>query len=210
MASCVFVARAADCDAGAAHILFVPGNHEFHGSDIEEARRLLARDCADCGVTLLDTEAVTIGHVRFIGATLWTDFRLYSRSGRPGSGTGGVRDWLTRSGEHGQRFVDLALDLRFPAPAARQPVAAGRHGVQQAAEALEAGAVHGLARADASFRVRLEESGCGCGCLHGVAPFQGRLQAISALFQWPGLRPNYRLSKQSDCYCNRHVIGSAS
>ena len=83
----------------AAHILYVPGNHEFHGSDIEEARRLLARDCADCGVTLLDTAAVTIGDVRFIGATLWTDFRLYSRSGRPGSGTGGVRDWLTASGD---------------------------------------------------------------------------------------------------------------
>ena len=81
----------------AAHILFVPGNHEFHGCDIEEARRLLARDCADCGVTLLDTEAVTIGHVRFIGATLWTDFRFGTR--RPGAGTGGVRDWLTRSEE---------------------------------------------------------------------------------------------------------------
>ena len=62
--------------AGAEHILYVPGNHEFHGSDIEEARRLLALDCADCGVTLLDTAAVTIGNVRFIGATLWTDFRL--------------------------------------------------------------------------------------------------------------------------------------
>ncbi len=81
----------------AAHILFVPGNHEFHGCDIEEARRLLARDCADCGVTLLDTEAVTIDGIRFIGATLWTDFRFGTR--RPGAGTGGVRDWLTRSEE---------------------------------------------------------------------------------------------------------------
>lgn len=79
----------------AAHILFVPGNHEFHGCDIEEARRLLARDCADCGVTMLDTASVTIDGVRFIGATLWTDFRFGIR--RPGAGTGGVRDWLTRS-----------------------------------------------------------------------------------------------------------------
>ena len=79
--------------AGAEHILYVPGNHEFHGSDIEEARRLLALDCADCGVTLLDTAAVTIGHVRFIGATLWTDFRLESLPSRLGG-----RDRLTRSG----------------------------------------------------------------------------------------------------------------
>ena len=62
---------------GAAHILYVPGNHEYYGSRIAEAQRRLALDCAEWGVTLLDTEAVTLGHVRFIGATLWTDFRLY-------------------------------------------------------------------------------------------------------------------------------------
>ena len=60
----------------AEHILYVPGNHEYYGSRIADAQHRLALDCADCGVTLLDTAAVTIGHVRFIGATLWTDFRL--------------------------------------------------------------------------------------------------------------------------------------
>ena len=60
----------------AAHILYVPGNHEYYGSQIANAQHMLALDCADCGVTLLDTAAVTIGHVRFIGATLWTDFLL--------------------------------------------------------------------------------------------------------------------------------------
>ena len=116
----------------------MPGNHEFHGSDIEEARRLLALDCGLYGVTLLDTEAVTIGDVRFIGATLWTDFRLYSRHGRcPGAGTGGgslprtpIRgDWLTRSEdttleakahlEAGKRFGDftgLIRDRESPDP----------------------------------------------------------------------------------------------
>ena len=85
------VRLAAEIWKDAAHILYVPGNHEFHGSDIEEARRLLALDCGLYGVTLLDTEAVTVGDVRFIGATLWTDFRLYSRQGRrSGAGTGGV------------------------------------------------------------------------------------------------------------------------
>ena len=82
--------------AGAAHILYVPGNHEFHGSDIEEARPL-ALDCADCGVTLLDTAAVTIGHVTS-SATLWTDFRLEDRGGPRAAGerlddfTGAIRD----------------------------------------------------------------------------------------------------------------------
>ena len=70
----------------AAHILYVPGNHEYYGSQIANAQHMLALDCADCGVTLLDTAAVTIGHVRFIGATLWTDFRLEAGTGSPDSG----------------------------------------------------------------------------------------------------------------------------
>ena len=62
--------------AGADRILYVPGNHEFYGSDIEVAERELARQCLEHGVTLLDRGAVTIDGIRFIGATLWTDFRL--------------------------------------------------------------------------------------------------------------------------------------
>ncbi len=125
---------AAEIWKDAAHILYVPGNHEFHGSDIEEARSLLALGCGLYGVTLLDTEAVTIGDVRFIGATLWTDFRLYSG---PGTGTGGgslprttIRgDWLARSRdttaeakahrETGKRFGDftgLIRDRESPDP----------------------------------------------------------------------------------------------
>ena len=62
--------------AGADRILYVSGNHEYYGSDIEAGRRELARQCVEHGVTLLDRSAVTIDNVRFIGATLWTDFRL--------------------------------------------------------------------------------------------------------------------------------------
>ena len=62
--------------AGADRILYVPGNHEFYGSDIEVARHELARQCLEHGVTLLDRGAVTVDDVRFIGATLWTDFRF--------------------------------------------------------------------------------------------------------------------------------------
>ena len=61
---------------GADTILYVPGNHEFYGSDIEDARQDLREQCDNCGVTLLDRDAVTIEGVHFIGATLWTDFLL--------------------------------------------------------------------------------------------------------------------------------------
>ena len=69
----------------AEHILYVPGNHEFYGSDIDEGRRRLAGQCGIHGVTLLDPGAVAIAGVRFIGATLWTDFRLHGIAAEPGA-----------------------------------------------------------------------------------------------------------------------------
>ena len=48
----------------APHILYVPGNHESFGSDIDEARRFLARHCETLGVQLLDPGATDIEGVR--------------------------------------------------------------------------------------------------------------------------------------------------
>ena len=67
--------------AGADRILYVPGNHEYYGSEIDIARRELARQCIQHGVTLLDPGAVTVNDGRFIGATLWTDFLLEGVAG---------------------------------------------------------------------------------------------------------------------------------
>ena len=67
------------------HILYVPGNHEYYGADIDEGRQILAGQCRIHGVTLLDPGAVTIAGVRFIGATLWTDFRLNGIANEPGA-----------------------------------------------------------------------------------------------------------------------------
>ena len=50
--------------AGADNIFYVPGNHEYYGSEIDVARRELARQCLQHDVTLLDPGAVTVGHVR--------------------------------------------------------------------------------------------------------------------------------------------------
>ncbi len=57
-------------------IVTVAGNHEFYGRDIdgeriEAAERARARD-----IRFLDDAAVEIGGVRFVGATLWTDYSL--------------------------------------------------------------------------------------------------------------------------------------
>ena len=70
------VAEVAERWRHAKHIRYVPGNHEFYGSDIEDARRELARQCQRHGVTLLDRRAIAIDRLHFSGATLWTDFLL--------------------------------------------------------------------------------------------------------------------------------------
>ena len=57
-------------------VLYVPGNHEYYGGDIDAVREAMAGDCAALGLDMLDRRALTIDGVRFIGATLWTDFAL--------------------------------------------------------------------------------------------------------------------------------------
>ena len=64
-------------------IIQIAGNHEFYGGQWQQEQARL-KDAADrYGVHLLENEAVVIDGVRFLGATLWTDFELYARPGRP-------------------------------------------------------------------------------------------------------------------------------
>ncbi|NTF17928.1 metallophosphoesterase [Agrobacterium rubi] len=57
-------------------VIFVPGNHEFYESTLESTRRNAKMLCGALGVTLLDDAATTIDGIRFVGGTLWTDFKL--------------------------------------------------------------------------------------------------------------------------------------
>lgn len=58
-------------------VLYVPGNHEFYGGSIEGTLAELRRLCAGTGIRVLDNDEVVLGGVRFLGTTLWTDFRLF-------------------------------------------------------------------------------------------------------------------------------------
>lgn len=57
-------------------ILYVPGNHEFYGREIQESLCDLQKAGRRFGVDVLHGRGVAIGGVRFLGATLWTDFAL--------------------------------------------------------------------------------------------------------------------------------------
>lgn len=61
-------------------IIMVLGNHEYYRRflppELEEARGL----APSFNVHLLEDSAVVLGGVRFVGATLWTDYRLFGDS----------------------------------------------------------------------------------------------------------------------------------
>jgi predicted phosphodiesterase len=61
--------------------VFVPGNHEFYGSVIEDAERAGADAAGGTKVFLLNPGVITIGGIRFVGATLWTDYMLFGLEG---------------------------------------------------------------------------------------------------------------------------------
>jgi Icc-related predicted phosphoesterase len=62
--------------------VYVPGNHEYYGErlDVLEKMRAVARGSR---VHVLDLDEVVLEGVRFLGATLWTDYLVFGRAHRP-------------------------------------------------------------------------------------------------------------------------------
>jgi predicted phosphodiesterase len=57
-------------------VFYVLGNHEFYGGSLQGTADELKRLVAGSHVQVLDDTEVVCGGVRFLGSTLWTDFRL--------------------------------------------------------------------------------------------------------------------------------------
>lgn len=58
-------------------IVYVAGNHEFYHSDLPELTQAMRNLAQALNIHFLENSAVVLGGVRFLGATLWTDFQLY-------------------------------------------------------------------------------------------------------------------------------------
>lgn len=58
-------------------IIYVAGNHEFYRTHRPSMIAELRKAAAECDVHFLDNDEVIIDGVRFLGATLWTDFKLF-------------------------------------------------------------------------------------------------------------------------------------
>lgn len=63
-------------------VLYVPGNHEFYGGSLDGRLAELRALCQGTRVQVLDCDEVQIDGVRFLGATLWSDFELFAEPAR--------------------------------------------------------------------------------------------------------------------------------
>ncbi|HEX4510230.1 MAG TPA: metallophosphoesterase [Burkholderiaceae bacterium] len=68
-------------------VLFVPGNHEFDGRDIDAAGLELRARCLDLGLHFLDSDTHVATddqgrRIRFCGTARWCDFDLFGPTGR--------------------------------------------------------------------------------------------------------------------------------
>jgi hypothetical protein len=55
-------------------VVFVPGNHEYDGLDVDQAHQRLRATCERLGMVWLERETQVLDGVRFVGTTLWSDF----------------------------------------------------------------------------------------------------------------------------------------
>ncbi len=58
-------------------VVYVPGNHEFYRSRMQDLHETLREAGARLGVTVLNADEAVLDGTRFLGATLWADFALY-------------------------------------------------------------------------------------------------------------------------------------
>jgi len=86
---CDVVALAGDIGSGARgiewarhiwpdqEIIYVPGNHEYYCLERTATLQAMRETARQLGVHLLDNDEVVIAGVRFLGSTIWTDFKLF-------------------------------------------------------------------------------------------------------------------------------------
>lgn len=57
-------------------VLWIAGNHEYYERELQHEAKLMRTAAKSQDIHFLDSDAVVIDGVRFLGCTLWTDFKL--------------------------------------------------------------------------------------------------------------------------------------
>ena len=55
-------------------VIYVPGNHEYYGYEIDWVNNTLWENTLGTNIHFLQNSSIIINGIRFIGATMWTDF----------------------------------------------------------------------------------------------------------------------------------------
>lgn len=64
-------------------VLYVHGNHECYGKNLEDTQYEIQEAClASTNIHFLNCNEFIFNNVRFLGATMWTDFRLFGDDDR--------------------------------------------------------------------------------------------------------------------------------
>ena len=64
-------------DDPAKPVILIAGNHEFYRGHFDYTLDKLRERAQQTNVHFLENDALVLGDVRFLGCTLWTDFKLY-------------------------------------------------------------------------------------------------------------------------------------
>lgn len=87
--------------------LYVAGNHEFYGSDLVSTLAALRREAEGSRVRVLEQSEWQHDGVRFLGCTLWSDYRLFDSSEQREEG-------LRKAQEFVRDFSRIGLSPDFP------------------------------------------------------------------------------------------------
>lgn len=72
-------------------VIYVMGNHEFYGCDVQYLVRGCQAEARGTNIHLLENQSVQVGGVTFLGCTLWTDFKLWPK---PAEALEAAKDYL--------------------------------------------------------------------------------------------------------------------
>lgn len=59
-------------------VIYVAGNHEYYGNEVNELTEAIRAETVDSNVVWLEKNSIVLGSTRILGTTLWTDFALFA------------------------------------------------------------------------------------------------------------------------------------
>jgi predicted phosphodiesterase len=180
---------------GGKPVVFVPGNHEFYGSERRSMLKNMRVAAAGTNFHVLDRDELILQGIRFLGTTLWTDFALDADAGAD----------IAQAMQNGARgMVDFAGAIRER----------GGDDVTARFSPVEAAREHAISRAWLLDRLKapLEESVCSTVVVTHHSP---SVLSMAPMYQGSPLNPCFHSKlpqsffQTADLWVHGHTHNSA-